>query len=151
LILCAKARDTQAALAGAGGLRARIGAVLSLQNSVRKEALLAGWIGAGRVLGAATTEAGTLAGPGQARHTGSAPVSTYFGELDGSPSPRVAALVDAFSKAGFPAQAAADIRQVEWEKLLQAALIGGWSAATLGAQPRGSVAQGLLVREAAEQ
>jgi 2-dehydropantoate 2-reductase len=159
LIVCVKARDTDAALEQAAALRARTAAALSLQNSVRKDARLAAWIGAARVIGAATTEAGTLIGPGEARHTGSAPVSTYFGELDGSSARkgaarsaggRVAQLVDAFSKAGFPARSAGDIRQVEWEKLMQAAAIGGWSAALLGAQPRGSVAQALCVREAAE-
>jgi 2-dehydropantoate 2-reductase len=151
LILGVKARDTRAALAAADGLRSRIGAALSLQNSVNKEQRLADWIGSGRVIGAATTEAGTLVGAGAARHTGSAPVSTYFGELDGSRSDRVHALVDAFTKAGFPAQATDEIRQVEWEKLLQAALIGGWSASTLGVAPRSSVAEGLVLREAAEQ
>jgi 2-dehydropantoate 2-reductase len=150
LILGVKARDTGDALAGAGQLRARVGAALSLQNSVRKEQRLAEWIGADRVIGAATTEAGTLVGPGEARHTGSAPVSTYFGELDGSRSDRVHALVDAFTKAGFPAQASHEIHQVEWEKLLQAAIFGGWSAATLGTSPRGSVAEALVLREAAE-
>lgn len=150
LIVCVKARDTDAALEQAAALRARTAAALSLQNSVRKDARLAAWIGAGRVIGAATTEAGTLIGPGEARHTGSAPVSTYFGELDGSTSPRLAHLVDLFCKAGFPSQGTPDIRQVEWEKLMQAAAIGGWSAATLGAQPRGSVAEALCVREAAE-
>jgi 2-dehydropantoate 2-reductase len=149
LILAVKARDTAAALAGADALRARTAGVLSLQNSVRKDGWLADWIGAERVIGAATTEAGTITGPGEAKHTGSAPVSTWFGELGGGSSPRVAALVDAFSKAGFPARAANDIRQVEWEKLLQAASIGGWSAATLGADPRSSVAQALVIREAA--
>jgi len=151
LLLVVKARDTAVALAGAQALRSRAALALSLQNSVRKDDWLSDWIGAGRVIGAATTEAGTISGPGEAKHTGSAPVSTWFGELGGGASPRVAALVDAFCKAGFPARAAEDIRQVEWEKLLQAAVFGGWSAATLGVNPRSSVAQALVIREAAEQ
>jgi 2-dehydropantoate 2-reductase len=102
------------------------------------------------VIGASTTEAGTLAGPGVVQHVGTAPTAFYFGELDGRPSERVGALVDAFNKAGFGARQAADIRHVEWEKLLQIATLCAWSVSALGVMPGGSVAEALVVREAAE-
>jgi ketopantoate reductase len=63
---------------------------------------------------------------------------------------RVAALVDAFNKAGFGAREAADIRHVEWEKLLQITVLCAWSVSALGVMPGGSVAEALVVREAAE-
>jgi len=150
LILAVKAKDTESALAGAGPLLARTRAALSLQNTLSKEASLAACLGPGRVIGASTTEAGTLTGPGVVQHVGTAPTAFYFGELDGKPSARVAALVDAFNKAGFGAREATDIRHVEWEKLLQIAALCAWSVSALGVMPGGSVAEALLVREAAE-
>ena len=102
------------------------------------------------MIGASTTEAGTLVGPGVVQHVGTAPTAFYFGELDGKPSARVAALVDAFNKAGFGAREAADIRHVEWEKLLQITVLCAWSVSALGVMPGGSVAEALVVREAAE-
>jgi len=150
LILGVKAKDTEAALAGAVALRERTRAALSVQNTLTKEASLAAWIGPERVIGASTTEAGTLTGPGVVQHVGTAPTAFYFGEPGGGPSARVAALVDAFNKAGFGARQAADIRHVEWEKLLQITTICAWSVSALGMMPGGSVAEGLVVREAAE-
>jgi 2-dehydropantoate 2-reductase len=150
LVLGVKEKDTEAALAEAAPLRARVQAALSLQNTLSKDESLAAWLGRERVIGAATTEAGTLTGPGQVQHVGTAPTAFYFGELDGTPSARVAALVDAFNKAGFGAKQAADIRHVEWEKLLQIASICAFSVSALGMLPGGSVAEGFAIREAAE-
>jgi 2-dehydropantoate 2-reductase len=150
LLLAVKARDSAEALAAARHLRADTALALSFQNTVDKDERLADWIGRERVVGASTTEAGTLEGPGCVRHVASAPTAFYFGELDGSASARVAALVDAFNKAGFAAQPAADVRHVEWEKLLQIGVLSAWSVSTLGMMPGGSVAEALVVREAAE-
>jgi 2-dehydropantoate 2-reductase len=150
LVLAVKAKDTETALADAEALRERTAAALSLQNTLTKEESLAGWIGRERVIGASTTEAGTLTGPGVVQHVGTAPTAFYFGELDGGPSERVADLVDTFNKAGFGSRQAADIRHVEWEKLLQIATLCAWSVSTLGVMPGGSVAEALVVREAAE-
>jgi 2-dehydropantoate 2-reductase len=150
LILAVKAKDTESALEGAKPLIERTGSALSLQNTLSKEASLAAWFGEDRVIGASTTEAGVLTGPGVVHHVGTAPIAFYFGELDGRPSARVAALVAAFEKAGFGARAAADIRHVEWEKLLQIATLCAWSVSALGVMPGGSVAEALVVREAAE-
>lgn len=132
LILVVKCRDTADVLAGAEVLRSRTGAVLSLQNSVRKDAQLGAWIGDERVIGASTTEAGTLVSAGVVRHSGSAPVSFYFGELDGARSERVDRLVDTFTAAGFGTRASDSITNVEWEKVLQAALVAAFSITTVG-------------------
>ncbi len=150
LILCVKARDTEAVLSGADALRDETRLALSLQNSVDKDDALCAWIGADRVVGASTTEAGTLEGPGRVRHIATAPTAFYFGDLDGTPSARVAALVDTFNKAGFASRQTSDIRHVEWEKLLQISVLAAWSVSTMGMMPGGSVAEALVVREAAE-
>ncbi len=164
LILCVKAKDTQAALQDANGLRADAGVALSLQNTVAKDVALAEWIGRDRVVGASTTEAATLEGAGSVRHVATAPTAFYFGApgrvgssglpealpTERDPNERIAALVDAFTKAGLSAKQAEDIEHVEWEKLLQAAVLAAWSVSTLGMLPGRSVAEGLVVREAAE-
>ena len=150
LILAVKAKDTESALAEAEPLRARVRAAFSLQNTLTKEESLSAWLGRERVIGASTTEAGTLAGSGVVQHVGTAPTAFYFGELDGGASERVAGLVDAFNKAGFGSRQAEDVRHVEWEKLLQIATLCAWSVSALGVMPGGSVAEALVVREAAE-
>ena len=80
LLLTVKTSDTAATLAGAEVLGATSPAVLSLQNSVTKDRLLAEWIGERNVIGASTTESATLIAPGRVRHTGTAPTAFYFGE-----------------------------------------------------------------------
>jgi 2-dehydropantoate 2-reductase len=150
VILAVKHRDTETALAEAAPLRDRIGAALSLQNAFGKNDALAAAFGAGRVLGAATTEAGVLTGPGAVCHVGSAPVAFYFGEPDGASSRRLTALVDAFQKAGMGARAAADIRHVETEKLLQIASLAAFTTSLFGLAPRGSVAEGMASQHGAE-
>ena len=120
LILLVKAKDTEQALADAVSLRDRTGVVLSLQNTVCKDEQLAEWIGADRVIGATTTEAGVLVEAGAVRYVATVPTSCYFGEVGGGSSPWVDALVYAFrAPAGFGSKAAADVEHVEWEKLLQ--------------------------------
>lgn len=154
LVLCVKARDTEAALREANDLRADLGVALSLQNTVAKDGLLADWIGGERVVGASTTEAATLDGAGSVRHVATAPTAFYFGSAfggrEGVASDRITSLVDAFTKAGLAAKQTDDIGHVEWEKLLQAAVLAAWSVSTLGMLPDRSVAEGLVVREAAE-
>ena len=149
LILLVKAKDTEQALADAASLRDRTGVAFSLQNTVCKEEQLAEWIGADRVIGATTTEAGVLVEPGAVRYVATAPTSCYFGEVGGGSSPRVDALVDAFQRAGFGSKAAADVEHVEWEKLLQISTVAAFTVTTFGAYG-GSMAEGLAVREAAE-
>lgn len=150
LILLTKTRDTDTVLEAAGPLRERTAVALSLQNSVTKDDRLIEWLGADRVLGATTVEAGTLVGPGQVRHTATAPTSFYFGELDGSMSSRAQALADAFSNAGMGAHAIPDIRQAEWEKLLQISAVAGFSASTLGFRDGATFAHGIATRSGAE-
>ena len=150
LILLTKTRDTATALESAAALRERTAVALSLQNSVTKDDRLAEWIGADRVLGATTVEAGTMTGPGQVRHTATAPTSFYFGELDGRESARAQVLADAFTKAGMGAKAITDIRQAEWEKLLQISVVAGFSASTLGFREGSAFAHGIATRSGAE-
>ncbi|OBI92897.1 ketopantoate reductase family protein [Mycobacterium asiaticum] len=148
LLLTVKTTDTAKALAEAAALRAHV--ALSLQNSVTKDARLAEWVGTDRVIGASTTESATLVEPGHVHHTGTAPVSFYFGELDGVLSARVERLAAAFRGAGFGAVATEFIRAVEWEKLLQAALIAAFSITAVGFLPDRTITEALQARPGAE-
>jgi 2-dehydropantoate 2-reductase len=150
LLVTVKAADTAKALVGADALRATSRAALSLQNSVTKDDRLAAWIGDANVIGAATTESATMIGPGRVRHTGTAPVAFYFGELDGRDSVRVADLVTAFQSAGFGCAATDSIAAVEWEKLLQAALIAAFSITAIGFLPDRTITDALQTRPGAE-
>ena len=48
------------------------------------------------------------------------------------------------------AQATPDIRQAEWEKLLQISIVSGFAASTLGYREPGAFAYGIAVRPGAE-
>jgi 2-dehydropantoate 2-reductase len=150
LLLTVKTSDTAAALAGAEPLRGRSRVALSLQNSVTKDARLAAWIGAANVIGASTTESATMLAPGRVRHTGTAPVAFYFGETDGRDSARVDDLVTAFHNAAFGCAATDSISQVEWEKLLQAALVAAYSITAIGFLPDRTITDALQTRPGAE-
>jgi 2-dehydropantoate 2-reductase len=150
LVVTVKTRDTAAALADAELLRPAVHAVLSLQNSIAKDACIAEWIGAPAVVGAATTESATLTAPGRIHHTGTAPVAFYFGELDGRSSARVDDLVAVFVAAGFGCAATSSIGAVEWEKLLQAALMAAFSITAVGFLPDRTITDALQTRPGAE-
>lgn len=149
LILGVKTRDTDAALTGAASLRDRTKAACSLQNSVTKDERLRQWT-PGATIGASTTESATLVEPGVVRHNATAPIAFYFGELDGKPAERVEVLVDLFGRAGFGAAVTTEIAHVEWEKLLQIALMAAFSVSTLGFLPNAFLPDGWRVRAGAE-
>ena len=152
LALLVKTRDTTSALDAAAVHAARIGGAFSLQNSVTKDRTLAASLGAMRVIGASTTEAGVLLAPGEVRHTASAPTAFYFGELHANweMTGRIGELVAAFTQAGLAARATDCIDQVEWEKLLQISAVAGFCASTLGFMPDASFGHALAVRSGAE-
>lgn len=150
LILAVKAKDSATALADAAPLRDRVGAALSVQNTVEKDQRLVDWIGADRVLGASTIEGGHLVEPGVVRNHVTTAVTAYFGELDGTITPRLTALTEAFNAAEMSAAAVDNIQQVEWEKLAQIGIAASWAVSTMGALPERSFAEGLAVPEGAE-
>jgi 2-dehydropantoate 2-reductase len=113
LLVCVKGRDTEAALARLR--RVSVETVLSLQNGVKKDDVLARLFGRGRVLGATSAVGGTLLRPGHARHT--LAMVTQVGELDGGVSPRAERLAAAIRDAGLPAECVPDVVRREWDKL----------------------------------
>lgn len=149
-VLAVKSKDAESALAGAGSLVGRIGTACSLQNSIRKDDVLAAALGDGPVIGASITDAGTLIEPGRALHPLSAAVTAYVGERDGSVSPRTQELADAFTSAGLTAKAVSNIAEVEHEKLAQICIAATWATSSLGTFP-GTVADAWKTRHGIEQ
>jgi 2-dehydropantoate 2-reductase len=74
-----------------------------------------------RVIGSVVYPAGEIVAPGIIRHIEGHRFS--LGELDGATTPRIAALSEAFGRAGFKAPVSSDIRSEIWLKL--------WGNATL--------------------
>src|SRR5712692_938207 len=121
LVVAVKTYDTEAALASVSHLK--VGSVLSIQNGVLKNEQLAHTFGWEKTLGAAVVLSGEVMPAGPVRFT----LNEYFG-LGGLPegtAARVQALVTALVRAGIRAEAAAEIRTVEWSKY---ALFMSWMA-----------------------
>ncbi|HTO98345.1 MAG TPA: ketopantoate reductase family protein [Myxococcales bacterium] len=104
-------------------------AVVSLQNGVDKDEVLAQALGRERVLGGVTHIGAVIAEPGVIAHTGKLQRVT-LGELDGSRSARLEAAVAAFRSAGVEAVASDDIRRVTWEKFTFLTALSGMTALT---------------------
>jgi 2-dehydropantoate 2-reductase len=81
-----------------------------------------------RILGSVVYPAGEIAAPGVIRHIEGARFT--LGELDGSATARVAALSEAFQRAGFKAPVTSDIRTEIWLKLWGNATLNPVSALT---------------------
>ena len=89
---------------------------ISFQNGLGNEEALAKVLGADRVLGGLTAQAGRVEGPGVVRNFGDLP--TYIGEMKGGLSERATAIAEAFTRHGLPTHASADIKRDKWKKLL---------------------------------
>lgn len=113
LLVCVKGRDSESALAPLRDVAAET--VLSLQNGVKKDEVLARVFGRERVLGGLSAVGGALQRPGHAVH--SLALMTMVGELDGGSSPRGERLASTIAAAGLPAACVPDIVTREWDKL----------------------------------
>jgi len=99
-----------------------------VQNGVVKDDLLVGTYGRDRVVGASTILGARRISNGDVSLT--ARGVTYFGELGGGISARVAQIAALFSGAGIPATGADDIESVIWTKACNAAGAFGVSVLT---------------------
>lgn len=129
VLFCVKSYDTVAAAALLPALLGSGGAVLSLQNGVDNEEILAEVWGADRVIGGAAYIFSTVAEPGVIEHTGG-PARLVFGELDGQPSQRTERLLQACQNSGIESEVASNIRAVLWTKFAFICATAGLTAAT---------------------
>jgi 2-dehydropantoate 2-reductase len=115
VLVCVKSYDTVAA---ADALRPVVRpdtVVLSLQNGVENETILAERLGLPPLLVGLTRIGVELTAPGTVLYSGRGEI--IFGEPDGTESPRTRRLADAFAAAGIPNQLRRDVLVTAWEKL----------------------------------
>jgi 2-dehydropantoate 2-reductase len=136
VLVCVKLWDTRAAAEALTGTLAPEAAVVSLQNGVEAEDLLAGIVGRERVLGGVAYIASVVARPGVIRHTGRM-AGLAFGELDGAATTRTRALLSIFKHAGVEAEVSSDIVGKIWAKFVLLAPLAG--ATCEGRCPVGTV------------
>lgn len=115
VLFCVKSFDTEAAAAELPALLDDDTAVVSLQNGVNNERILADAVGREHVMGGVAYIFSTIAEPGVVEHTGG-PGSIVFGELDGTRSERAERLLDACRDAGVEAELSEHIQSDLWEK-----------------------------------
>ena len=129
LVHC-KAASTVAAVSAArdAGLFDGDTVAISFQNGLGNEEVIAGVIGADRVLGGVTAQGASIEGPGCIRSYADLP--SQLGEMGGGVSDRAAAIADAFSKHGLETVASADIRSDIWKKLMVNVSVSAMSGIT---------------------
>lgn len=91
-------------------------AILTLQNGLGNEELLADTFGAERVLGGVAFLCSNRDEPGVVHHLGEGRIR--LGEFAGGLSPRAQQLAELFNAAGVPCEAVDDLAKIRWEKLV---------------------------------
>lgn len=129
VVVLVKSFHTRDAIAAATPVIGERTAVLSLQNGLGHEGILADAVGRERVLAGKTYVGGVLLGPGRVR-VGVRGKETVIGELDGRVTDRVRAVADEFGRAGLRTAVSADIMGTIWDKLLVNVATGAVSAIT---------------------
>ncbi|WER48316.1 2-dehydropantoate 2-reductase [Cupriavidus sp. WKF15] len=117
VIVLVKSFHTDSAMRGAMELVGPDTLVLSLQNGLGHEDILADIVGRERVLAGKTYVGGVLRGPGHIE-SGVIGKATHIGELDGRLTSRVNAIADAFNTAGLTTKVSDNIMGTMWDKLL---------------------------------
>ena len=115
LVQC-KSMDTEAAVVAARGIVGAKTTIVSFQNGLGNEEILASVFGAEKVLGGVTALAASIEAPGLVRNYAELP--TYIGEMSGGISARARNLSDLFSSHGLPTEPSSDIRLDIWKKLM---------------------------------
>lgn len=129
VVVLVKSFHTAEAMAGAMALIGERTLVLSLQNGLGHEELLAEAVGWDRLLAGKTYVGGVLLGPGAIR-SNVAGKQTVIGELDGQSTPRVREIAALFNEAGLATTVSANILGAMWDKLLINVATGALSAIT---------------------
>lgn len=116
IIVLVKSHDTEVAMRAARNIVDEETLVMSLQNGLGQEDVLADVVGKARVLAGKTYVGGVMLAPGHVI-AGVEGKETIIGELDGRISPRVLAIADAFRGAALETIVSDNIRGAMWDKL----------------------------------
>jgi 2-dehydropantoate 2-reductase len=115
VLVCVKSYDSPAAAAALRPVVGRDTIVLSLQNGIENEDVLARGLGVPPLMVALTRIGVAMTSPGRILYSGRGTI--LFGEPDGSESPRARRTAEAFAAAGVSHQLRTDILVAAWEKL----------------------------------
>ncbi|MDW3213263.1 MAG: ketopantoate reductase family protein [Ilumatobacteraceae bacterium] len=129
LVVLVKSFDTRSAMEEAADLVGDDTLVLTLQNGVGCDEIIAEIVGADRVIAGRTFVGGRLTEPGVVEY-GVEGRMTVLGELDGRVTDRLRVVADAFEASGMAVEISADIVAMAWEKLFVNVATGAWSALT---------------------
>lgn len=128
-IVLVKSFDTGPAIAAAAPVIGPATLVLTLQNGVGCEEIVAAAVGRERVIAGRTFVGGRITAPGVVEY-GVVGRRTTIGELDGAVTDRVSAIAEVFRAAGMDVDVSRDIVATMWEKLFVNVATGAWSALT---------------------
>jgi 2-dehydropantoate 2-reductase len=129
VIVLVKSAQTRAAMQAAMSLLGPDTTVLSLQNGLGHEDILSEVVGRERVLAGKSYCGGQMMAPGHVicGHVGK---DTHMGELDGSITPRITSIADAFNTAGLQTTVSGNIMGTIWDKLFINVATGALSGIT---------------------
>jgi 2-dehydropantoate 2-reductase len=117
LVVLVKSFDTVGAIRAAAPMIGADTVVMSLQNGLGHEEILADEVGRPRVMAGKTYIGGVMLGPGHII-SGTRGKQTIIGELDGRVSARAEAIAAEFSRAGLATEVSTNIIGTMWDKLL---------------------------------
>lgn len=117
VVVLVKSFATQVAIEGARPLIGPHTVVMSLQNGLGQEDVLASVVGRDKVIAGKTYVGGVQTEPGVVC-SGVRGKHTFIGELDGRLTPRVQAVADVFKGAGLATTVTDNIVGTMWDKLL---------------------------------
>jgi 2-dehydropantoate 2-reductase len=120
ILFCVKSYDSATAARTLEGCLNPGGAILTLQNGVENEAVLAEVFGREAVMGGNARVGAELVAPGHVVHRTGGLIE--FGELDGRDTTRAQRLAELFRRAGIFGELTMRLPTIRWEKLL-------WNAA----------------------
>jgi 2-dehydropantoate 2-reductase len=117
MVVLVKSFDTASAIRAAAPMIGSDTVVMSLQNGLGHEEILADAVGRARVMAGKTYVGGVMLGPGHIL-SGTRGKQTIIGELDGSISARAKAIAGEFNRGGLATVVSANIMGTVWDKLL---------------------------------
>ena len=117
IIVLVKSYHTKEAIEKAGAIVGPDTAVMSLQNGLGHEEILADAVGRQHVLAGKTYAGGVMLAPGHVI-SGTKEKYTYIGELDGGVTDRVTRIADVLTRAGLVTTVSTNIIGTMWDKLL---------------------------------
>jgi len=122
IILTTKAYDTEKAV---DEILKKFGKipVISIQNGLRNEEIIAEKIGIENVIGVVTTQGVTFLGNGRIYHAGKG--ETVIGEMGGEITERIKKICDVFNECGIETKISREIKKEKWKKAIVNSAING--------------------------